>query len=94
MEVPERLRPVAVVDEAVERGEERRAVGYLAVTGGGMGVEAAPLEADAECLEPLLVVGTLGFRERQRLGLGVPALGEVPEPVVGRSRARRGGGAP
>ena len=64
----------------------------------GWASQASPLEADAERAEPPLLAGSLGVRERKRLGLGIPALGEVPEPVVGRAarrpRARRGGGAP
>jgi hypothetical protein len=62
-EVPERLGAVAVVDEAVERREERRAVGHRPVARVGVREPAALLVADAERPEAPLLAPALGLRQ-------------------------------
>src|SRR5204862_5699996 len=53
-ELEERVRAVAVVDEAIERRQERRPQGHALVARVGMGAPFALLEADAERLPTLL----------------------------------------
>jgi hypothetical protein len=47
-----------------------------------MGVPLALGEPHAERAEALLLEGAISLAQRQRLGLRVPALGEVPEPLA------------
>ena len=67
MEVEERLRTVAVVDQAIEGREERDAVGDGIVGDIGMRLPALPRQADAERAEALLREGALrvGFETRE-----------------------------
>ena len=80
-EVPQRLGAVAVVDQAVERREQRRAVGDRSVGGVRVGEQAALLEPDAERAEALLVERTPSLRLGHGVAGRVDPLGEIPEPL-------------
>ncbi len=83
VEAPEELGARAVVDQPVERREERDAVRRDgAVRRVGMHLELAALEPHAERAEAQLVDQRLGLLPRQLLRLRVPALGEVPDALV------------
>src|SRR5207253_2705714 len=84
-EVPERLGAGAVVDEPVEGREEREALGNRAVLGLWVGDEPPTLQPHADRAEALLVVEPSRLCERQGLGLGVPALGEIPDALLALS---------
>ncbi len=56
--------------------------GIGAVLGLRMRDEPAALEPHAERAEALLLVQPPRLRDRQRLGLGIPALGEIPEALL------------
>ena len=82
MEVEERLRAVAVVDEAVEGGEERDSVGNGSVIRIGMSLPALLGQSHPQRAEALLGTLLLRLAQRHRLDLGIPALGEVPQPLT------------
>src|SRR5579859_555795 len=81
-EIPEGLGPVAVVNQPVERRQERDAVGRRAVLGVGMREEPASVEAHAERAKASFLVQAPRLRQRQRLGLGIPAVGEIPDALL------------
>src|SRR5579871_1148763 len=80
--VPELLGPVAVVDELVERREERHATSHRAVFGVGMRIEPAAPQLDAACPEQLVVDQALCLAPRDALRLRVPPVREIPEPLL------------
>src|SRR3954453_20707519 len=80
-EVPERLGAGAVVDQAVERREQDRAVGHRLVAHVRVRDPFALLAPDAERAEPPRLQLALGLAPAQRLRLGVDALTEIPEPL-------------
>ena len=82
MEVPQRLGAVAVVDQAVERGEQRRAVGHRPVRRVGVRFPTLLRQPHALRAEAALGQDPLRLAERHGLRLGIPALGEIPEPLA------------
>src|SRR6266576_6135024 len=78
-EAPQRLGPVAVLDEAVERREHCHAVGRRAVRGGVMRDPFAALQPGAEPTAAALLELALRLAPGQRLRLGPDALRQVPE---------------
>ena len=81
-EAEQGLGPVAIVHEPVERRQHRDPVGHGLVAHLGMRDPLAFLEPDAERTEALLGEATLRLAQGHRLGLGVPALAEVPEALL------------
>src|SRR5205814_10264216 len=82
VEVPQRLRAGAVVDEPVEGREERRARGNPAVDGVGVRDPTALLEPHAERAEALLLPERLRLAQGHALRLRIDALGEVPDALL------------
>src|SRR4029450_5659034 len=82
VEVEERLGPVTIVDEPVERGQERDAVRDGVVGYVGMSLPTLLPEPDAERAEALLREGAIGVAQRDSLHVRVPALGQVPQPAA------------
>ena len=80
-EAEERLGPVAVRDQLVERREQRDPVRDRAVLGVGVGVPPVALEADAARAEAELGEPAVGLAQRDALHVRVPPLGEVPQPL-------------
>src|SRR6478672_2594491 len=90
----ERFGPSAIVDEAVERREQRDAVGDGRVAHFRVRMPLALLEPDAERPKALLGQDPLSLAQRHRVCLGVPAIGQVPEPLSVPSTHYREGPAP
>src|SRR3954451_12661051 len=80
-EPPQRLGPVAVGDEPVERREEGDAVAERRVHGLRVCKPAALLQPDALRAEAPVVEDARRLAPAHRLGVGVPALGEVPHAL-------------
>src|SRR4051812_39736831 len=81
-EPPQRLGPVAVGDEPVERREEGDAVAERRVRGLRVREPAAALlEPDTLRAEAPVVEDARRLAPAHRLALGIPALGEVPHPL-------------
>ena len=82
MEVEERLGAVAVVDQAVEGREERDAIGDRAV---GRPRDAPPspsrVSRTPSARKRCSAKRALGLAQRDLLDLGIPALGEIPQPL-------------
>src|SRR5438067_2793806 len=79
----QRLGPVTVVDEAVERGEKRRAGGHVAVARLRVHLPVSVDPADAERAPALLRQPSPGVGPGDVLDVtGVPALGEIPQPLL------------
>src|SRR4051794_21858216 len=82
-EVPEGERAVAVVDQAVEGGQEGDARGrHRTVDGVRMRQQAPAPKLDAERPESLVLELPLRLCPRDSLRLWVPALGEVPQALL------------
>src|SRR3954464_8726637 len=81
-EVPERLGTIAVLDEPVERGEERDTAPDGAGVRVRMGDDPVPAELDALRAKPFLLENPPRLGERQRLGLRPDALGEIPQALA------------
>ena len=81
-EVEERLRAVAVVDETVEGGEERDAIGDGRVRRVRMRLPALLRQPHALRAETLLREHTVGLARRHRLDRRIPALGEIPQSLL------------
>ena len=82
MKVEQRFRSRPVVDQPVERGEERDALPDVPSVQVRMRVPYAPYEAHARGAKSLLLEESLGLAQRHGLGLRVPAVGEIPEPLA------------
>jgi hypothetical protein len=89
VEAEQRLRPVAVVDQPVERREQRHPVGDVAVGRVGVRLPAVGRRAHAEGAEPAFSEPALGLPQRQRLGLWEPPVGEVPQSLSVRPPRHR-----
>ena len=80
--IPERFCAVAVVDEAIKRGQERDPLANWAVLGVGVRVPLAFLVSDAERAPALLLQLSSGFGPGDALCFRIPAFGEVPESLL------------
>src|SRR5438477_735659 len=81
-EAEQRPGAITVVDQAVERRQERDAPRHRPVHGVWVGSPLTVLEPDAEGAPTLLAEQPLGLCDRRRLDRWEPALREVPEPVT------------
>jgi hypothetical protein len=83
VEAEQRFGSVTVVDQPVERRQERHAArDRTTVACLGMRDPAASLETNAEGAEALLPQDAIGFFERDHLCLRVPALRQIPESLA------------
>jgi len=82
VESEERLGAVAVVDQAVEGREERDAVGHRTVGRVGVCFPPGLRQADAERAEASIGEEPIRLADGHPLGLRIPALGEVPDPLL------------
>ena len=89
VEIEERLCPVAIVDEAIERREERHAIGNLGATHIGVSLPAGLRQPHAERPEALLGEHAVGLAHGHRLGRRIPAFGEIPQPLLSLSTGHR-----
>src|SRR5207342_1611025 len=80
-DVEERLGAVAVGDQLVKRREQRDAIRDRAILGVEVGVPPVALEPDAAGTEAELGQPPVGLAKRDSLGLRIPPLGEVPQPL-------------
>src|SRR5581483_12238202 len=81
-ESPQRLGACAVVDEAVQRREDRGARGHRRVIRVGVRDELPALEPHAERAEALLLADLQRLLQGELLRLGEPALGKIPDALL------------
>src|SRR5439155_15810120 len=82
VEAEQRFGSIAVVDEAVERGEERDAIRDGAVSGLRMCLPAVAGPPYPHRSPQTVLEQPFRLTQRERLGLRIPALGEVPQPLA------------
>ena len=82
MEVEQRLGAAAIVDEPVEGGETGHSLGHGLARDLRMRLPARLRQPHAERTKALLREQTVGLAHGHRLARRIPALGEVPQPLL------------